>query len=462
MESALAIASSNDAVDFVTVTLGLIFTQYTRHILQTICIVCCCGLLVYDPSRTKKEQHWKHNFAAPTMIFVYVDIIYPIGGVKDMNYFTIVLLCITILGCIGNLLKQRKDVNIGSLAGCTYVVALFYTIYTSYPNFFTACLLALISGCILAYKREYITMNLTMRGIICVITLILMDTTKRQRIYITSGMFILICPNEWKPPTSLLLTFCTIDAFVCERDYIRASWKAPCALFLLIMNTILYMDTECFIIIGPITNVIGCIYLMVLEHKCIRDSTMFHYSMLIMIYIIYRIRYPEPEVTTFFGVIIGCVVCIGSGFTNWYIGLDSQYYTILSILYIIPIAYFAMDMHLIGVCLWSYLFVLPCVWTLGVVGNDRIDIFYRYGALWDGYDCDHCCKSSGRKLPIVGFFGNFLMNIITHADSRNTLCKYEGAGYLGLCIIGAPLATGVYEMGRASSGRRYPCKDWLG
>ena len=31
------------------------------------------------------------------------------------------------------------------------------------------------------------------------------------------------------------------------------------------------------------------------------------------------------------------------------------------------------------------------------------------------------------------------MNIITHAKSQNTLCKYENADYLGLCVMNAPM-----------------------
>jgi len=409
MESALAIASSNDAVDFVTVTLGLIFTQYTRHILQTICIVCCCGLLVYDPSRTKKEQHWKHNFAGPTMIYVYVDIIFPKLGL-DTASFTILLLCIAILGCIGTLVKQRKDVNIGSLAGCTYVVALFYTIYGSYPNFFTACLLALICGCIgtmlLVYKREYIMMNLTM------------DITKRQMIYIAGGLFLLVCPYEWAPPTSLLLTLCTIDTFVCERDYIRASWKAPGMLLILVIYVIAEFGSTVDYEYIAIAIVWGCVYI---SHLADKDSLVYMHTLEQMALVIYKLSYHESIPFIFVPLLVCCFIIdvyLHYKFSKIHI-LVSGINAALSILFL----------ELKGVSVIATAFVVLTVWILGVMGPERLSIITELWKVWDEYKCDH---GTLKEIPASGASCSFMGDIHEFLRERKTNITLECEIFLQL------------------------------
>ena len=184
----------------------------------------------------------------------------------------------------------------------------------------------------------------------------------------------------------IVYTICaliTIEAIVQERKYIRSSFKSPLFLTLLVMGITYRSEPDSFIVVAAaVLNIIGCIYLMVLEQRRYTiDSIIFQYFMGIMIYIICRIRHSEPESITFFGIIIGCIVSIGSYKLVSSLNVTkykrySRHYSILRGLYITPIAYYAMGMQLIGVCFCSSMLVLPCVWIVGVIGYDRIDVSY--------------------------------------------------------------------------------------
>ena len=389
-------------VDFVIVAFGLIFIQHTIHVLETLCIVCCCGLLVYNPSRINKKQHWKHNFAGAIMVLTYFDIImlHPSATriTEDIMPTTILEFVLDVFSllqtacsglCLGNLLKQRKDVNIGSLAGCTYAVALFYTIYSSYPNFFTACLLALICGCsgimILVYKREYIMMNL------------MMDTTTRQMVYITiSGLFVLIFPNEWVPPTPILLALGTIVTFVCERDYIRASWKAPVMLLLLVIDVITEFDRMDLEYIA-IAVVWGCTYI---SHLADKDSPVYMYTLEQMALVIYKLSYHESIPFIFVPLLVYCFIID--------VYLHYKFSKIHILVSGINAAFSILFLELKGVCVIATAFVVLTVWILRVMGPERLSIIGELWNIWDEYKCDH---GTLKEFPASGASGSFMGDI---------------------------------------------------